>query len=136
YGRIFSRSQYGVLEIAFTVAAVVGALVDAGFASAAQRSFYDYGDDEPGERRRVIATALAFTTVLGLISMVALIAARGEISDWLLDGRGRGAVLALALSIPLLNAANFLRETMRLRFRAWHYVVSSLLASVATAGIG
>ena len=136
FARVFSRSEYGVLEIAFTLTAVLGALVDAGFASAAQRSFYDYGDDELEQRRRVIATALAFTTVLAAAAMLILLAASGPISDWLLDGRGRGAVVALAISIPLVNGANFLRETMRLRFRAWHYVVSSVLAAAATAGIG
>lgn len=136
YARVFSRSEYGILEITFTIAAVVGALVDAGFASAAQRSFYDYGDDEPQERRRVIATALTFTSALSLIAMVALILGRKPVSNWLLDGRGESALVALAISIPLINAANFLRETMRLRFRAWHYVVSSILASVVAAGIG
>jgi O-antigen/teichoic acid export membrane protein len=136
YARVFSPSEYGVLELAITLAAVVGALVDAGFASAAQRSFYDYTDEQRERRRRVIATALAFTTALAAVALIVLIAASRPISDWLLDGRGREALIALAVSVPLVNGANFLRETMRLRFRAWHYVVSSVLAAVATAGIG
>jgi O-antigen/teichoic acid export membrane protein len=136
YARVFSQSEYGILELATTLAAVVGTLVDAGFASAAQRSFYDYTDEQLEARRRVIATSLAFTSAIGLVLMAVLLLAHTPVADWLLGGRAKGAVIALAVSVPLVNAANFLRETMRLRFRAWHYVVSSILASVVAAGVG
>jgi O-antigen/teichoic acid export membrane protein len=136
YGRVFSHSQFGVLELATTVSAVGLALVDAGFASAAQRSFYDYSDETPEQRRSVIFTAIAFTSAVAVAIALALSLARGPASDWLLNGRGRGVLLAVAVSLPLVNAATFLRETMRLRFRAWHYVGSSVLASLVAAGVG
>lgn len=136
YGRLFTPAQFGLLELATVVSSVGIALVDAGFASAAQRSFYDYTDDELDRRRSVIFTAIAFTSVLAGIATVALLLARNSVSSWLFDGRGSGLVIAVAVSFPLINAANFLRETMRLRFRAWHYVASSALASVVAAGAG
>ena len=54
--------------------------MDAGFASAAQRSFYDYTDDELGKRRSVIFTAIAFTSVLAGIAALALLIARDSVS--------------------------------------------------------
>ena len=134
FGHVFSRSEYGVLELAITVSSVAVTLVDAGFASAAQRSFYDYREEELEERRRVIFTALAFTTSISVPIALGLALASRPASDWLLGGHGRGVLIAVAVSLPLVNAANFLRETMRLRFRAWHYVASSVLAAAVTAG--
>jgi O-antigen/teichoic acid export membrane protein len=136
YGRLFTPAQFGLLELATVVSSVGVALVDAGFASAAQRSFYDYTDDELDRRRSVIFTAITFTSVLAGIAALVLLLARNPISDWLFGGHGRGLVIAVAVSFPLINFANFFRETMRLRFRAWHYVASSALASVVAAAAG
>jgi O-antigen/teichoic acid export membrane protein len=136
YGRVFSTSQYGRLELATVLSSVAVALIDAGFASAAQRSFYDYSDADRGRRPSVLFTALTFTSILAAVATVVLLVAQGWLSDWLFGGGGTGLVVAVAVSLPLINAANFLREAMRLRFRAWHYVVSSVLASVVAATVG
>ena len=64
YGHLFSQAEFGLLELATVLSAVALALIDAGFASAAQRSFYDYTDEELGARRAVIFTAIAFTSCL------------------------------------------------------------------------
>jgi O-antigen/teichoic acid export membrane protein len=136
YGRLFTPTQFGLLELATVLSAVVITLVDAGFASAAQRSFYDYTDEELEPRRSVLFTAITFTSVLAGIATVGLLLARNSVSNWLFGGHGRGLVIAVALSLPLINWANFFREAMRLRFRAWHYVASSALASVVAAGAG
>ena len=136
YGHLFSQAEFGLLELATVLSAVALALIDAGFSSAAQRSFYDYTDEQRGARRAVIFTAIAFTSCLAALVTLILLLARNGVSDWLFGGHGTGLVVAVAISLPLINAANFLRETMRLRFRAWHYVASSALASVVAAGVG
>jgi O-antigen/teichoic acid export membrane protein len=137
FARIFTKAQYGKLELATALSAVTLAVVDAGFASAAQRSFYDYPEGRESERRTVIMTALSFTAVLGVVAAGALLLARASTSRWLFGGAHDSALVAVvALSIPLVNTASFLRETMRLRFRAWHYVASSILASVVAGGLG
>ena len=84
----------------------------------------------------MIFTAIAFTSCLAALVALILLLARNGVSDWLFGGHGTGLVVAIAISLPLINAATFLRETMRLRFRAWHYVASSALASVVAAGVG
>jgi len=47
------------LELATVLSSVAVALIDAGFASSAQRSFYDYSDEQGSERRAALLTALS-----------------------------------------------------------------------------
>jgi O-antigen/teichoic acid export membrane protein len=137
YARVFSPRDYGVLELTMVGSAVALTFIDGGFSSAAQRSFYDYGEDQAEERRSVIFTATAVTTLLACLVAGAAIVARDPVSSWLFNGQQRPwLIIAAALSLPLINVANFARETMRLRFRAWSYVISSVLAAGISAGVG
>jgi O-antigen/teichoic acid export membrane protein len=136
YARTFSPRDYGVLELATVGSSVLITLADAGFTSASQRSFYDYDDLRAADRRRVISTALAFTTLLSCLAL-AVILARDPLSAWLFNGEHRDTlILVAAVTVPLVNVANLARQTMRLRFRAWRFVISSLLAALLSAGIG
>ncbi|MDP9308728.1 MAG: oligosaccharide flippase family protein [Actinomycetota bacterium] len=135
--RVFTPAEYGRLELASVLLAAGLALADFGFASAAQRSFFDYSSGEPGARRIVISTALFTTTIIGILVAVVLILVRDPASR-LLFGHAPGAplVVTVAIAIPLVNTATFIREAMRLRFRAWQYVASSALASVVAGALG
>ena len=136
FARSFTHSEYGLLELALVLFSLSTAVADAGFASAAQRSFFDYTESDAEERRRVIFTA--FTSTMGVATAIAvvLIAGRHGLADALFRRSGKTELIVLvAASVPLVIAANFLRETMRLRFRAWHYVVSSVLAAAVSAAV-
>ncbi|HST18006.1 MAG TPA: oligosaccharide flippase family protein [Gaiellaceae bacterium] len=136
FARAFSQAQYGMLELGLVLASVVQTLVDLGFASAAQRSYYDYPETEPESRRRVLFTAIASTTTIAVVLAAVLAAAHAAISNWLFDGKAADAlIVAIAASVPLVNGATMLRETMRLRFRRWSYVISSVLAAIVSAGV-
>jgi O-antigen/teichoic acid export membrane protein len=137
FARVFSKSEYGLLELSLALSAVTLALADLGFASAAQRSFFDYRDEDAEGRRRVVFTGFASTALLAWLAGLALILARQPVSRLLFGDANHGSlIVAVAISIPLVNMAAFLRETMRLRFRAVHYVVSSVLAAVVAGGLG
>jgi len=137
YARTFSPRDYGVLELAIVGSSVLITLVDAGFTSASQRSFYDYDDSRVADRRRVISTALAFTMLLSCLAALAVILARDPLSAWLFNGEQRDKLIVVAaVTVPLVNAANLARQTMRLRFRAWRFVISSVLAALVSAGVG
>ena len=41
----------------------------------------------------------------------------------------------IAISIPVVNAATYLRETMRLRFRQWSYVAAAVMAAIVSATV-
>jgi len=45
FARVFTRGQYGVIELGTTMTVVALTLTDAGLTAAALRSFYDYGAD-------------------------------------------------------------------------------------------
>jgi len=137
FTRAFSQSDYGVLELATVGSSVAITLVDAGMTSASQRSFYDYDDTRIEERRSVISTALLFSTALAFLCAIVVILARDPISRWLFDGQEHDTlVIAVAVSLPLINVANLARQTMRLRFRAWRFVISAALAAAVSATVG
>src|SRR5438552_13217237 len=56
FARVFTRSQYGLIELGTTMTTVALAITDAGMTSAALRSFYDYRGHEERERRSVSGT--------------------------------------------------------------------------------
>jgi len=135
FARVFTQAEYGLLELGITLSALSIAVADFGFASAAQRSFYDYSDDDADDRGSVLFTAISFTTTISTLAAITLIVSRHAIADALFDGSHEELVVVVAFSIPLINGANFMRETMRLRFRAWHYVVSSVTSAAVSAVI-
>ena len=136
FARAFTQSEYGLLELALVLFSLSAAVADAGFASAAQRSFFDYVESDVEDRRRVIFTA--FTSTMGVATSIAILlfVGRHGVADALFGRAGKTELVALvAASVPLVIAANFLRETMRLRFRAWHYVVSSVTSAAVSAAV-
>lgn len=134
--RVFSPADYGVLELGMVVSAILMIAVDGGMASASQRSYFDYSDEQERERRRVLSTALLFQLVAGTI-VAALLAAFAEpISRALFDGRDEsGLVVLVGVALPAFAAAQFTREVLRLEFRAWSYLAASLAGAVAAAVI-
>jgi O-antigen/teichoic acid export membrane protein len=137
FARVFSPSDYGVLELATVGSSIAITLVDAGMTSASQRSFYDYDDSRIERRRSVISTALLFSSILAFLCAIVVILARDPLSRWLFDGQQHDTlVIVVAVSLPLINAANLARQTMRLRFRAWRFVISAALAAVVSAVVG
>jgi O-antigen/teichoic acid export membrane protein len=133
----FTPAQYGVLELALVGLSAMLMVADLGMASASQRSYFDYGDDHERERRAVLVTALLVT--LSAASTIATVAVvlRAPLASWLFGGqRYQSVVVLAAIGIPLGIAASFLREIMRLHFKAWHYAISSAVAAVISAGVG
>lgn len=134
FARHFSPAQFGVLEIALICIAATTLLGDLGLSSAAQRSWFDHGDDAIDGRRAVISTALAATAGWSLVIAAAMVAFRAPIAAYLLHDRAHGTVIALAgIAVPLTVAGTMLREVMRLTFRPWHYAVSTILGAIVNA---
>ena len=137
FARTFTPSEYGVLEIATAALAAMLVIADLGMASASQRSYFDYSDEEVHERRAVIATALATSLATASLVAAVLILFREPIAGWLLHSRNEGDVVALvALCLPVAILALLLREVMRLRFMPWLYSLSSIAGAVVAAALG
>jgi O-antigen/teichoic acid export membrane protein len=137
YARVFVPAQYGVLEVAAVGFAAVLVIVDAGMSTAAQRSFYDYNDDQSEERRAALLTALTVLMFLSVVVATAIALLARPISTTLLGTAAHAdLVLIVGATVPVATLATYLREVMRLRFRAWHYVTSSMLGAVGAGVAG
>ena len=136
FARIFTPAQYGVIEIGNVGFALLLLLVDFGFASASQRNYFDYTEEQVGERKLVLSTATLSSLGIGIAVALVLLGLRQQISDAFFDGRNYTDVIALlAVTLPVANLGNFFREVMRLHDQPWLYAISSILAAVTTAGV-
>jgi O-antigen/teichoic acid export membrane protein len=137
YARVFVPAQYGVLEIATIGFAALLVLVDSGMTAAALRSFYDYSDEQEDERRAALLTSLAVMMSLSLAVGAATSLLADPISSALFGtAKHADLVRVVGWTVPVATLAAYTRELMRLRFRAWHYVVSALLGAVGAAVTG
>jgi O-antigen/teichoic acid export membrane protein len=137
FARAFSPREYGAVEIATVGIGALLMLADAGMASASQRSYFDYGDDDAADRGTVLTTALA--TALAAASAIAalVILFREPIAGWLFRGADHVSLVVLvAVAVPLTILATFTREVMRLRFMAWSYTASAIVSATVSAAVG
>jgi O-antigen/teichoic acid export membrane protein len=134
--RVFSPADYGVLELGLVVSAILMIVVDAGMASASQRSYFDYSDVQETQRRRVLATAFGFQVLVGTIVAALLVAFADPIARQLFDGRDESTVVVLVgVALPAFAVAQFTREVLRLEFRAWSYLAASIAGAAIAAAI-
>ena len=137
FSRAFSEAQYGILEIALASLSVAATTADIGLTSAAQRSYFDYQDHQQEHRRAVVTTAVVTAAVVSLAVAVIMLALRGWLSSVLFGSDAHVHTVELvAVTVPALVLGALLRETMRLRFLALHYLLSAMLTAAIGAGIG
>jgi O-antigen/teichoic acid export membrane protein len=133
--RVFSPSEYGLLELAVTLSAVALTLTDLSLTAAAQRSYFDYSDEEREARRRVLSTALLVSTALTTLVTLALILFSDPLSEFLFQtSEGRLVALVAATLVPL-NTFRFVTEAMRLRFQALNYLVTTAIATIVGSSL-
>lgn len=137
YAHVFLPAQFGVLEVASVGFAALLVIVDTGMSTAAQRSFYDYTDEQGSERRSALLTALTVLMFLSMLTAAAMALLRRPISTALLGSATHAnLVWIVGATVPVATLAAYLREVMRLRFRAWHYVTSAALGAVGAGAAG
>jgi O-antigen/teichoic acid export membrane protein len=137
FARVFSPSQYGVLEVATVGYSALLVIADTGLTSGAQRNYYDYNDHEEPERRSALFTGLAASVTLGTIIALGLVVFAYPVSQWVFGTpRYAGLIRIVAITVPIGTIAAFAREAMRLKFKPWRYTVSALLGSAGAAVIG
>jgi O-antigen/teichoic acid export membrane protein len=137
FARVFTRSEYGLLELGTTTLTVAVAITDAGLTAAALRSFYDYTGEQEPERRSVMHTGFLATSAVALAVALLLIGLRGELSRWLFDEPGQETLLILiAGSVLALNTWRYVGEVMRVSFQAFSYLAMSAIAATVTTALG
>ena len=104
FARVFSQAEYGVLELATVTLAALAILADAGLASASQRSWFDYTEEQHFERRVVMSTAIIVSLAASGTICAALVLAREPVSEWLFAGQQYTTVVVLlAAALPWLH---------------------------------
>jgi O-antigen/teichoic acid export membrane protein len=131
--RIFTPSDYGVLETIASLIAVLTLLSSLGIESASQRSYFDYREEQVAARRAVLSTTL-WTLLLssGVVAIVGLLL-RDTISGSLFGTEAYATLLGLAaLTVPLAILTNFCQEVMRVRHQPWLYSALSVVSGLAS----
>ena len=137
FARVFSPTEYGVLELVTVGLAATLLVADLSLRSASQRSFFDYASHQDADRRSVVCTALTAALATSVIVAAVVVLLRHQLAEGVLeDGRYSTLVVLAALAIPLSVLANMMRDVMRLYFRAWHYAASATLGAVVVGGLG
>jgi O-antigen/teichoic acid export membrane protein len=125
FTRVFHSSQYGVLETTIAAYAALLVLADLGLTSSAQRSYFDYDADHEPQRRAALSTGLSMSLALALLWAGVALAFAGAISTWQFKTPHYANLVRIAaISVPVTILANFLRETVRLKFKAWAYTAA------------
>ena len=100
FARVFTPSEYGLLELGTATLTVAVAITDAGLTAAALRSFYDYTAEQEPERRSVMLTGFVATSAIALAVTLLLIGFRDELSRWLFDEPDQETLfIAIAYSV-------------------------------------
>jgi O-antigen/teichoic acid export membrane protein len=137
FSRALDKAEYGTLEIYTATVAMAIVIVDLGLGAAAQRFFYDHRDEEVAARSSVISTAFFTSTAFSFVIAAIILLARKPISQRLFDTQPNAKlVVLLAVSLPLLAAANMTREVMRLSLQPWRYLTSTFISTVGGALLG
>jgi len=137
FARVFSRGQYGLVELGTTTMTVALTITDAGLTAAALRGFYDFGTDDEDDRRRVLTTGFVATTALTFAVAGLMILLRNELSRWLLQRPDEGGlIVVIAVSMLAFNTWRYVSEVMRDRLMAFSYLATALLAAALTTAIG
>jgi O-antigen/teichoic acid export membrane protein len=128
--RVFTGGEYGLLELGTVLTFAALTVADLSLIAAAQRSFFDYSDEELEARRRVLSTALLASSAITLLVALAVAVFRGPVSEFLFGtSEGRLVVLVAATLLPL-NTFRFTTEAMRVRFQAKHYLVTTAISTI------
>jgi O-antigen/teichoic acid export membrane protein len=137
FARVFTTSEYGLLELGTAALTVAVAISDAGLTAAALRSFYDYNADQEPERRTVVFTGFVATSAIALVLALVMIGFRSQISRWLFGEPGQQSlIVAIACAMVALNTWRYAAEVMRVRFQAFNYLTMSALAAAVTTTLG
>jgi O-antigen/teichoic acid export membrane protein len=137
FARVFTRSQYGILELATTTGTVALTITDLGMMAATLRSFYDYRDDQEPERQNVALTGFLTTSTAALTAAGLMILFRNQLSKAIFGDPGLETVVVLtALGVPALNTWRYVSEVMRIKRQAFYYLALSVIAATISTVLG
>ena len=134
--RILSKDDFGVIETMTSITAALAVVVVLGLDSASQRSYFDYGDGQVAERRRVLSTTFWTLLCWSTFLVGVLLLMSGPISRALFGSSTYRTVVALAIAVVAAETMFlFIQEVLRVRHEPMRYAVLSIVWGVATIGL-
>lgn len=133
--RIFSPTDFGVIEGISTIASVFALFSTLMLESSAQRSYYDYKESEEFERKRVISTSFWTLIIWNFVFILGILPFAGKIGDIFFASKEYRYILLISLgNISGVSIYNFLKEIFRLQNQPIRYsvytVVSALVSTI------
>ena len=134
--RIFTTSEFGVIETMTAVTGALAVVVILGLDFASQRSYFDYSEAQVEERRTVLSTTFWTLLVWSTLVCGVLVLLSGSLSDWLFGDSAFQVVVALAITLVAVETIFlFLQEVFRVRHQPIRYAVLSIVWALATISL-
>lgn len=135
--RVLGPDGYGRVEVLTAILSVASVVAILGMDNGVARSYFDYGLDQPTQRRIVVRTGflavLMLSAVLGLIlALVALASAQLLLSKP--SASSVAATLAAFALLPFMNGVIMSREIFRLERSRRRYVTAGLIQALVGVG--
>lgn len=135
--RVLGPDGYGRVEVLTAILSVASVVAILGMDNGVARSYFDYGFDQPEERRIVVRTGflavLTMSAVLGLIlALIALVLAQLLLSKP--SASSVAATLAAFALLPFMNSVIMSREIFRLERSRRKYVTAGLIQALVGVG--
>lgn len=131
--RILTPADYGVIDSIVAITAVAAIVSSLALESGAQRSYFDYPEEEVRARRIVLSTAFWAIVAWSATLTLTLVAMSSWLSTVVYGSDEYRTLLALAFAaMPIAVAANYFQEILRLRQQPIRYVVIVLVAATAS----
>ncbi len=131
--RILTPADYGVIDSIVAITAVAAIVSSLALESGAQRSYFDYTDEDVHARRTVLSTGFWAIVAWSATLTLMLVALSSWLSSVVFGSDQYGTLLALAFAaMPIAVAANYFQEILRLRHQPVRYVVVVLVAAASS----
>ena len=136
YTRIFSPSDYGMIEMLTVISSFVGAILVMGMDSA--QSMYFFKDKEEGKsaQARLISSILQWRLIWGTIVVLISTLLAPFLNLIFFDGNLSVLYFAIAFASALFaQVLSQSSEIMRLLYRPWSYIGITISQSIVGAGL-
>lgn len=120
YTRIFTPSDYGIVDLIGTLSAIIGTLMVMGLDAA--QAYYFYSTDDIKDKRQTLSTSFFFQLGISSLMLIILFVSSYGVSR-LIFGESSYALYfqLVALDLPFICIINFTQDLLRLIRQPWKY---------------
>jgi O-antigen/teichoic acid export membrane protein len=134
--RFFDPSRFGVIEGIVAISSVFALFSTLMLESAAQRSFFDYKEEEEFKRKRIISTSFWALMAWNILFFMPILLNSERIGSLFIADRQYDMLLFISLAtVPIISLFKFLREIFRLRNQPGKYTVYTVVSALLLAGL-